>query len=90
MAHSVVLNWTASTDTVQGYNIYRGTVSGQEGTLLDVSPVAGTSFTDSTPLLGKSFYVVRSIVNGLESINSNEVAVSLQPSAPTNLVAVAS
>lgn len=89
MAHSVSLNWVASVDTVDGYNIYRGIVSGAEATKLDASPVTGTSFVDNSPLVGNSFYVVRSIVNGLESVNSNEVTVSFRPSAPTNLVAVA-
>jgi fibronectin type 3 domain-containing protein len=90
MAHSVSLTWVASTDTVTGYNIYRGTTSEQEATLLDASPVTGTSFVDSTPLLGKSFYIVRSVLNGTESVNSNEVTVVILPAAPTGLVAVAS
>ena len=86
---SVTLNWTASVDTVDGYNIYRGTAPGQEGTKLDASPVTGTTFVDSTPLLGTSYYVVRSIVNGLESVNSNEITVNLRPAAPTNLAGTA-
>lgn len=90
MAHSVSLSWVASPDTVDGYNIYRGTVSGAEATKLDASPVVGTSFVDNSPLVGNSFYVARAIVNGLESVNSNEVTVSLRPSAPSQLVAVAS
>lgn len=89
MPHSASLSWTASTDTVDGYNIYRGTVSEAEATKLDASPVAGTTFVDNAPLLGQSFYVVRAIVGGVESVNSNEVTVSLRPSAPTQLAATA-
>lgn len=89
MVHNVTLNWTASVDAVDGYNIYRGIVAGAEATKLDASPVVATTFIDNSPLLGNSFYVVRAIVNGLESINSNEITVSLRPSAPTNLAATA-
>ena len=89
MAHSVVLSWTASTDTVDGYNVYRGLVSGQETLKLNSAVVVGTSFTDTTANVGESFYVVRSSVGGVESINSNEASVSVQPAAPTLLVATA-
>lgn len=87
MAHTVSLNWTASTDTVDGYNVYRGSAAGQESTKLNTAIVVGTSFTDTTPSLGQSFYVARSVAGGIESTNSNEVSVSLQPAAPTQLVA---
>lgn len=90
MAHSASLSWTASTDAVSGYNIYRGTTSEQEATLLDVSPVTGTTFVDSNPLLGKSFYIVRSVLNGVESVNSNEVSVVFLPAPPTSLTVAAS
>lgn len=89
MAHSVNLTWTASTDAVDGYNIYRGSAAGQETALINTSVVTGTSFTDSTAPLGASFYVARSVAGGVESDNSNEVSVSIRPSAPTNLVATA-
>jgi hypothetical protein len=90
MAHTVTLSWQASTDTVEGYNLYRGSAAGQETTKLNSAVVVGTSFTDTTASVGQSFYVARSVVGGVESINSNEVSVQLRPSAPTNLLAVAS
>ena len=42
-AHSATLNWTASTSTVIGYDVYRGTVSGGPYTLLTPSPITGDS-----------------------------------------------
>jgi hypothetical protein len=86
MAHTVSLSWTASTDTVDGYNVYRGAAAGQEITKLNSAVVVGTSFTDTTATVGESFYVARSVVGGIESVNSNEVSVSVRPAAPTNLV----
>ena len=88
MAHSVSLSWTASTDTVDGYNIYRGLTSGSESTKVNSAVVVGTAFTDSAPLVGSTFYVVRSVKNGAESINSNEVNAVILPAPPTSLTLV--
>ena len=89
MAHTVTLSWTASTDAVDGYNIYRGVATGQETTLVNTALVTGTSFTDTTAVVGSDFYVAKAVKGGVESIASNEVSVVLLPAAPTNLVAVA-
>lgn len=89
MSHTVALNWTASTDTVDGYNVYRGSAAGQETTKLNSAVIVGTTFTDASPLLGDTFYIARSVVGGIESTNSNEVSVVLLPAAPTQLVATA-
>jgi len=88
MAHNVNLSWTASTDTVSGYNVYRGTVAGGETTLLTATPITGTTYDDATATPGKLFYVVKSVLNGVESAASNEITVSLPPAPPTNLVLV--
>ncbi len=74
--HSVTLSWTASTSTVVGYNVYRGSTSGGPYTLVTGSPVAGTSYTDSTVLAGQTyFYVVTAVdASGNESVYSNEVS----------------
>ncbi len=74
--HSAALSWTASTSTVVGYNVYRGTVSGGPYTLVNSSTVAGTQFTDSTVLAGQTyFFVVTAVASGnVESVNSNEVS----------------
>ena len=90
MAHSVSMAWTASTDPVSGYNVYRGATAGSETTLLTPTPITATTFTDSSPLLGHDFYEVKSILNGVESLVSNEVTTVILPAPPTNLVITAS
>jgi len=81
LAHSVDIAWDASTSaTLQGYNVYRGTVSG--GPYSKISPTLTTStllFTDTTPLSGKQyFYVVTAVDNsGAESAASTQVAVTI-------------
>lgn len=87
MSHTVTLNWTASTDAVDGYDVFRGTVAGAETTKLNTALVTGTSFVDSAPVAGQSFYVAKASLGGVLSVASNEVTVTLQPAAPTNLVA---
>jgi hypothetical protein len=76
VAHSASLTWTASTSSVVGYNVYRSTTSGGPYTLITGSPVAGTSFTDTSVQAGVTyFYVVTSVdANGGESVNSNEAS----------------
>ena len=81
LAHSVDIAWDASTSaTLQGYNVYRSTVSG--GPYSKISPTVATStllFTDSTPVSGKQyFYVVTAVdTSGLESAASTQVAVTI-------------
>ena len=81
LAHSVDIAWDASTSaTLQGYNVYRSTVSG--GPYSKISPTVATStllFTDSTPVSGKQyFYVVTAVdTTGLESAASTQVAVTI-------------
>jgi Abnormal spindle-like microcephaly-assoc'd, ASPM-SPD-2-Hydin len=80
-AHSVDIAWDPSTSaTLQGYNVYRGTVSG--GPYSKVSPTLTTStllFTDTTPVSGKQyFYVVTAVdTSGTESAASTQVAVTI-------------
>lgn len=90
MSHSVVLSWSPSTDTVDGYNIYRGTAAGAESpTPVNTTLVTGTTYTDSTPPVGESFYTVKAVANGNEtSVASNEVTAVILPAPPTNLVVV--
>jgi hypothetical protein len=46
--HSVGLTWTASTSTVVGYNIYRGTTSGGPYVKVNTTTVVATNFTDTS------------------------------------------
>jgi hypothetical protein len=90
MPHSVALSWTASTDVVDGYNIYRGSAAGQETTKVNTALVTGTTFTDSTAEVGDDFYIVKSSLGGVESVGSNEVEAVLLPQPPTGLKVTAS
>jgi fibronectin type 3 domain-containing protein len=64
--------WTASTSTLVGYNVYRGTVSGGAYTVkLSSSPVPRTAYTDTTVEPGQQYsYVVTAVdSNGVESVS---------------------
>lgn len=90
--HSISLAWTASVDTVDGYNIYRSLSSGTE-TLPPESPLNGTTlitgvtYADNTVTLGNTyFYEVRASRAGVESVVSNEVTATVSlPEPATNL-----
>lgn len=82
-----------------GYNVYRRTTSGSynfAAPLNGGTPVAGTTYTDTTSVSGTSYnYVVRSVVIGsggqqIESANSNETAaLTADGSVPTSVVLAA-
>jgi hypothetical protein len=76
VAHSVTLTWNASTSTVSGYNVYRGTVSGSGYVKLNSSLVAVLTYTDSTVQSGTTYFYVTTAVDssGNESVHSNEVS----------------
>lgn len=92
MAHSAVLSWVASTDTVAGYNVYRGTnPPGNEGsTPINSALVSGTTYTDNAVTAGEKLdYVVTAVSSsGVESIHSNEVSAVIPISPPTGLSVV--
>lgn len=73
-AHKVNLTWAASSSTVTGYNVYRGTVAGGPYTRINSSALVSRSYTDSTVSSGKTYYYVTTAVgnNGIESADSNE------------------
>jgi hypothetical protein len=58
---SVAINWTASTDTVVGYYVYRSTSPTGPFTRITNNLVTGTSFTDTTVKTGNYTYMVRAI-----------------------------
>jgi fibronectin type 3 domain-containing protein len=45
--HIVTLSYIASTSTVVGYNVYRGTVAGGPYTKINASLVSGLTYTDT-------------------------------------------
>jgi Abnormal spindle-like microcephaly-assoc'd, ASPM-SPD-2-Hydin len=77
--HTVALLWDASTSSVSGYNIYRGTQSGGPYSMLNSSPLSSTSYTDSGLLSGTTYYYVSTAVNSsnIESAFSNEASAAI-------------
>jgi Abnormal spindle-like microcephaly-assoc'd, ASPM-SPD-2-Hydin len=77
--HSVVLSWVASTSAVVGYNVYAGGVSGGPYSKLTTSPVATTSYTDSSTQSGQTrYYVVTSVsASNVESAYSNQTSATI-------------
>jgi Abnormal spindle-like microcephaly-assoc'd, ASPM-SPD-2-Hydin len=79
-AQKVALGWTASTSTVIGYNVYRGTVTGGPySSKLTSSPVGSTEFTDTAVQSGQTYYYVVTSVdsNDVESIYCGQASASI-------------
>ena len=73
--HSVALSWNASTSSVVGYNVYRGTqTGGPYSAKLTSAPVASTNYTDSSVASGTTYFYVTTAVDSsnTESAYSNE------------------
>jgi hypothetical protein len=81
LSHSVDVAWDpSSSSTLQGYNVYRSTVSGGPYTKLSSTLATSTLLlTDTTPLSGKQyFYVVTAVdTSGAESSASAQVGVTI-------------
>ena len=71
---TVSLAWDASPSVIDGYNVYRGTLTGGPYTKLNTSLVVDTTFIDNNAMSGNNyFYVVKAVdAAGLESVKSNE------------------
>jgi hypothetical protein len=74
--HSVTMTWTASTSTVVGYNVYRGTTSGGPYVKINSSLITTLTYTDTTVQSGTTYYYVATSVDssGDESVDSVEVS----------------
>ncbi|MGO4598630.1 fibronectin type III domain-containing protein [Terrabacter sp. 2RAF25] len=97
---SVNLSWRAPASdggsAVTGYNVYRGTTPGGEGTSPVATNVSTTTFTDAGRVNGTTYYYTVSAVNAVGvSARSNEASATPQttqptaPGAPTGLSATA-
>ena len=79
-SHTVALNWTASTSSVVGYNVYRSTTSGSGYSKINSALVSGVSYTDSSTLTsGTTYYYVTTAVDssGNESAYSNQTSAAI-------------
>lgn len=79
-SHAEVLTWDASTSTVVGYNVYRGTQSGGPyGTKMNSSLIPSTAFTDTSVQAGQTlFYVVTAVdSSGVESDYSDQMSATV-------------
>jgi len=82
--HTVTLTWAASTSSVSGYNVYRGTVSGEPYAKINTALEAATHYVDNTVQSGTTyFYVVTSVdSSGVESAFSSPVTVVVPGRTP--------
>jgi hypothetical protein len=74
-SHTATLTWTASTTTGVNYNVYRATATGGPYTKLTASPIAATTYLDTTVLAGQTYFYVTTAVDkttSAESTKSNE------------------
>ena len=78
-SHVVGLLWDPSISVVDGYNVYRSTVSGGPYTKINATLVPQTTFADDTVQAGVTyFYVVVAVdAGGVQSRHSNEAQASI-------------
>jgi len=76
IVHSVSLSWSDGDTTVTGYNAYVASVSGGPYLRMTSSPVAGTSYVDSSVQSGRTYYYVVTALDSTnqESTYSSEIA----------------
>jgi ASPM-SPD-2-Hydin domain-containing protein/HYDIN/CFA65/VesB family protein/centrosomal CEP192-like protein len=79
VSHTVALNWTPSSSTYSGFNVYRGTTSGGPYAKVDASIIPTPSYTDAGIVSGQTYYYVATEVDptGMESPYSSEVSTTI-------------
>jgi hypothetical protein len=77
--HTVLLKWNASSSSVSGYNVYRGTSSGGPYSRVTGGLVSGVSYTDSSLAASTTYYYVTTSVTseGVESGYSNQASAKI-------------
>jgi len=77
--NSVQLSWTPSTTSGVSYDIFRANTSGGYGsTPLNPSPIAATTYVDTSVVSGQTYFYVATAVDGAgSSADSNEVSVTI-------------
>ena len=75
-SHSVTLSWTPSSSSFEGFNVYRGTISGGPYTKVNAALTSTTSYADASVASGQTYYYVTTEVGstGMESSYSNEAS----------------
>jgi hypothetical protein len=84
---AVLLNWDSSPDSILGYYIYRASDPNGPFTRIIGPLVGGTAFTDTSPALGISTYMVRAVKlestpSGTYSNASQGIFLTLNVTAP--------
>ena len=79
VSHSVTLNWTPSTSSYAGFNVYRGALSGGPYNKVNSALISATSFTDTSVTSGQTYYYAATEVDstGVESPYSSEVSATI-------------
>lgn len=85
MAHEITIAWNPNAAPVDGYNVYRGTRSGNESRVpINATLVLVPSYEDDAVLPGQRyFYEVTAVANGIESLDSIEIESDAVPFPPT-------
>ena len=83
--NSVRVSWTASSDAGGNpslvYNVYRAGSCPGQFSKLDSVPASGTSYLDTNVAVGAVYcYQVTAVLNGVESMPSNQVIAAIPPS----------
>ena len=78
-SYRVSLSWEASSSSVAGYYVYRGTTSGGPYSRIDSAIDTENSYTDTTVLSGQTYYYVTASVTakGVQSKYSNQVTATI-------------
>lgn len=73
--HTVNLSWNASTSSISGYNVYRGTSASGPYSKINAALDPAMNYSDSSVQSGKTYYYVTTAVDsaGAESSYSNQV-----------------
>ena len=79
VAHSVDLTWVASTSSVSGYNVYRGSQAGGPYQQINPSLASAGGYTDSSVASAQTYYYVVTAIdaNGNESAFSNQAIAAI-------------
>jgi P pilus assembly chaperone PapD len=79
VSHSVTLNWTPSSSSFAGFDVYRGSLSGGPYTKVNGALISTTSYSDTSVTSGQTYYYVATEVDstGAESPYSGEASATV-------------